>query len=387
MPWANYVSFPFLILGILFDTRKNVSSSALFCSGIFFSLAVLSREGLFPAAISIILFSRLLEVLYKGSIRKFLVGFIFQLSGFFLPIALFLFYLWFFDLLGFWKILAFDIPKLYINSFFPHLKENFGVPNLYNITIIRLRSFDIRWLLIIVIIVSNLIFTLLNLIRLFQKRIVVEKNLLVISFSSLILLSSTMHIPEIFRIATGSIVGLIPLFYSLGKFKKPFFIGISFTLLTTLIIGNSGNYHAPNMNQYLIGEHTSSPKIFEGQQWPKYVQQYYQNIQEDFFLIKKLNCGIKYQYNSTTDGFLQALSPFHQFQFSPVFILDNIRFLRPELDILSMKKLPNDILILRTTDQGASSNVPPPNGFKIFSSYRTPINNQFLYLLVPASCN
>ena len=56
MPWANYIAFPFLLLGLIFECKIKSNFRELFLSSIFFSLAVLSREGLFPAIVLIMFF-------------------------------------------------------------------------------------------------------------------------------------------------------------------------------------------------------------------------------------------------------------------------------------------------------------------------------------------
>ena len=389
MPWANYIAFPFLLLGLIFECKIKSNFRELFLSSIFFSLAVLSREGLFPAIVLIMFFCRLLDFTKKGgSLLLNIKNIICQIIGFLIPIGIFFAYLYINNLIFYWKILSIDLPKIYINNVFPKMQYFFGLDIFMIQAFDNIKAFDPRWVLLGIIFLLNIVLIPYLLFNINKKT--QAKSILILSISSLVLLSSALHIQDIFRLATGSIIGLIPLIYVLQNFQRLFFVFFLVIFSLTITKGNSGNIYAPNHEQYKNGIFVFSPKLFYGQLWPVGISKYYENIQRDLLTIHELNCGIKFQINRSYDAFHQIISPFTQLQMAPFWLyLDEVRFLRPDLDITSLisPKIPADNLILIDSISVNDKNTYIlPNKFSIFSSYNHPSGDKLTQILIPKYC-
>ena len=252
----------------------------------------------------------------------------------------------------------------------------------------NIKAFDPRWVLLGIIFLLNIVLIPYLLFNINKKT--QAKSILILSISSLVLLSSALHIQDIFRLATGSIIGLIPLIYVLQNFQRLFFVFFLVIFSLTITKGNSGNIYAPNHEQYKNGIFVFSPKLFYGQLWPVGISKYYENIQRDLLTIHELNCGIKFQINRSYDAFHQIISPFTQLQMAPFWLyLDEVRFLRPDLDITSLisPKIPADNLILIDSISVNDKNTYIlPNKFSIFSSYNHPSGDKLTQILIPKYC-
>jgi len=111
LPWSNYLSFFFIVIGIYFFIKEHKSSSFLF--GFFLSLAVLSRQDYFlPISFSLIIYILLLFFFQKLDNKKIYIKII---SGYFLPILFFFTYLFFNNLFFIW-IKYLNLPLLYLES-------------------------------------------------------------------------------------------------------------------------------------------------------------------------------------------------------------------------------------------------------------------------------
>ena len=113
-----------------------------------------------------------------------------------------------------------------------------------------------------------------------------------ILISSLVFISLTLHIPEIWRLSTGSIIGIISLFIFLNTHKQLSIIFLLFAILLSFtFFANSNNYFYPTK---LIRDRSISVNdfipIFKGQRWPLKNIKYYHQIQSDLNQIKQKNC-------------------------------------------------------------------------------------------------
>lgn len=85
-PWSNYVAFPFLAFGALFLFSYRHAVIMKFFAGFLFGLAILAREGLFPA---LIIFSLLYSIcsfyMKDGALKIRLLNVFIYWVGFFCP--------------------------------------------------------------------------------------------------------------------------------------------------------------------------------------------------------------------------------------------------------------------------------------------------------------
>ena len=394
-PWSNYIAFPFFVFGMLMLIKKPRSNSVLFLSGLSFGLAILSREGLAPAIILILVFSTLLEIFKSNRNIKNHVSTIFSLaSGLLLPIVIFGLYLSYYELWPYWYKLSWLLPKIYITEVFPGVARLGGLGSLVDLLIhffTRAISLDFRWMILGVVIIVNLYIAALMITR--RKPAYFTPEVALIAIATLLLLSSSLHIPEVFRLATGSIIGVITLYVVLAHFKlaTQSFIYILFTLGLTLTTLNSGNYFFPNNASVKSAQHVKTPSFFNGQKWQDNVIQYYQQIDLDLKRLANSSCVITYHYNYTMDSFLQVLSPYLQYQIAPFNLSTSMSALRPDLDFKKKIAAANDIIIFQMITEGDFATYQPKEGFFVYKHYYVPSEyfippGNILVILVPSIC-
>jgi hypothetical protein len=213
-----------------------------------------------------------------------------------------------------------------------------------------------------------------------------------VTTGSLFLLSSSLHIAEIFRIATASSVGLIALYAWLDhkKLANKFYRIVSIWLSITFIFANRGNYYLPGIDDITEGRPVPIPE-FNGQLWKPEISNFYLRIKSTLDLINQSNCDIKYSLNDSGDTFLLHVNPFPLLQPGP-FKTDekfNTKF-RPDLNYLDYIKSTSKIVILRMAASDRHDLVIE-DGFKIFDYFNAPpvYHNsikQTLYILTPNKC-
>jgi hypothetical protein len=391
-PWSNYIAFPFFVFGMLMLVQSPQSKKGLFFSGLSFGLAILSREGLAPAILLIAVYSTLLDLLILDRNRlNYIKTIPWLISGLLLPIGIFCIYLSFYELWPYWYKLSWLLPKIYITEIFPHVVGFGGIWGFMTHIVNRSISLDFRWLILGTVICVNVFVVILIIFR--RSRAHPTPAEAKIAIATLLLLSSSLHIPEIFRLATGSVIGVITLHILLARFKNLniTFIFILYTLGLTLIKSNSGNYFLPNADLVKSAQRVTAPSFFKGQRWQPNVIEYYQQIDIVLKGIKKSSCPIAYHYNYTMDAFLQILSPFPQYQMAPFDIPAKMNSLRPDLDIGKKIGDANDLLIFRMVPEKDYSAYKPENGFFVYKSYSVPAayfipaDNRLL-IIIPSDC-
>jgi hypothetical protein len=391
VPWSNYIAYPFIILGFLFyksDSRKQIS---IFLSGIFFALAILSREGLFLPIICIYIFFILFDYEKNKMKRNLLLS-----IGLLTPLLLFFVYLFSKGLFNYWYKYSIILPKLYF-ELFPNGGVS-GIPKFFYEIIKKLGKPDFRWSLMGIIFVVNFIilfFFMIDYFRNSKNKSYANIKVVALCLGAFLLITSSLHIKEIFRLATGSIIGVIPLYIYFQHRKQAgiFFCFVFFLLSTSMLRNNTGNYFFPTPGEISNSKFVTAPKFFYGQKLPGKTVEYYKNIETDLLQIQNSNCGIRYHHNYSMDSFLQVLSPFKQFQVTPSAWALNIESLRPEFNIQSkITTAPMDIILLYGGG-GRFNDLPEkiPHRFHIYSQYEIPpatfiMANQSLKILVPNSC-
>lgn len=390
-PWSNYIAFPFLVFAFIFYLKSKKNILIYFLSGVFFGLSILAREGLLiPVSLSVcllILNSIFTSDKMNDSIKSsLLMGSGFLLSGF-----VFLFYLFQTDLLQYWYKLSWTLPKLYL-PLYPDASLK-GIFIFFYDLLKKAGTGDFRWLMFLLIYIFSFILIIESVIK---KKIRLPFYV-VIAIASIFFIQSSLHIREIFRLSTASIIGIIPLFVFLERYNQAttFFWILFFALSTSAFKNNSGNYFIPTKNIIKSSVHIHSPQYFSGQKWNEDVKDYYLSIDADLQRINAANCQIKYHYNFTRDSFLKVLSPFKQYQVATSSMMDGLEVegLRPEFDIKEKeRKSPEDIMIFFTEIGPNKSKNTFPENFYIYRYYKIPQTyfiepNQVLQLLLPKSCS
>ena len=291
----------------------------------------------------------------------------------------------------YWQKLSWEVPKIYSTIVFPWTTGLEGLIQFLYKLIDGFLLLDFRWIFFFLLLSVNF-FILINKLA-NKEKFFNTPSLNFIFISSLLGISSSLHIPEIFRLATMSSVGVITLFIFLDRYKLLNVIFLLFVLIlsTTFTTLNTGNYFYPSSDLKKNAFSVNSIEYFKGQKWPIKTIHYYENIDEDLKNIFILNCGIQYHYNDSTDSFLQIISPFRQYQIAPYGMGYIFNDLRPDLDFKSKFTQASDILIFKSLLDSDLANYKIPLGFYVYAKYSTPPNfffpqNQSLLILIPNLC-
>ena len=210
----------------------------------------------------------------------------------------------------------------------------------------------------------------------------------------MLLLTTVLHLSELFRIATGSLIGILNIFVFITRprYRLASAVVLAIALIPTAFPDNAGknfnttNYFFPTNEKRTNVEKFDGPVYFRGQLWPRTVIDYYKNIENDLNVIQNACPFIKYHHNNTHDAFLHILSPFIKYQMAPFWFFPKMNELRPDLD-LSQQIENQAILLFRTKivpDGMMDAN--PPKGYKEFNVYIDPLTREPMYLMVPIPC-
>ncbi len=227
-----------------------------------------------------------------------------------------------------------------------------------------------------------------------QQKKVLNPGLLKIAVIALLLLSSSLHLSEIFRIATGSIVGVIVLlaYFDNKGIAKPAFILLAVWLFSTAIYGNRGNYFLPSIDALTHSERVTEPLILRGQRWPKDAVEYYRNVSEALEKLRHSSCGAKYIINETQDAIITAMSPLKVLQTAPFAVNLSVRKLRPDDEILLQKTPQDEIIFLQSAPRSVDySTIKPPQQKQLLAHFLIPKqaflpDNQQLLIFASQEC-
>lgn len=310
LPWSNYIAFFFLILG--FFLLLNNTSKNIFFSGIFFSLAALSRESFFLIVSVIILFN----IIYLIFIKK-IKPIIFLIIGFLIPYIIFFIYLYYNNIFFDW-INYLQLPKLYLSKYNLKIYQAILKGGIY---IFFKTWFDILYnpqnIIISIIVIINCLY-ILN--QFFIKKTKQDYYLLIISLVALVLTIISIS-DEIFRLYTSVIIGIIPAIIFISSFKnKENKIFISFLLIFISIFsiyffpkGNRNQFEKLNTKNFV---ENANLNYFKYQKWSENDWEILNQIDNITKRVKK-NCNIKYGLNYTYDGFYYLILDLEMLQLAP----------------------------------------------------------------------
>ena len=395
-PWANYIAFPFLLFGIYALVIPKSTGTKFFLGGLSFGLAVLSREGLAPAVALLILLSFIYDLFheYSKARKDSLVHYGLMLGGLTLPLVIFFTYLYQHNLISYWILLSFDLPKIYAQDSFQFIGSGHIFSAVFKAVDQGWRHGEVRWIFISIVWLLNLAVFMVSLVKIRDKTS--NSTLAKLSLATLLLISSSLHLTEIFRIATASSIGLITLYAVLEKYKKLelwFFVMTSIWMALTLGQNRwtGTNYFLPSKKVISEARLVESPEIFRGNRWNTEAIEYYQFVQNTLEQLKHSSCGVRYQHNKTRDSFFKILSPFPQLQIAPYENGESVNKLRPDLDFVTETQKATSIVILQMTPIAQVNSFQAPPGFVIYAHRAVPVEwqmpeNQELLILVPRAC-
>ncbi|MBZ1350124.1 hypothetical protein KZZ10_05655 [Alcaligenaceae bacterium LF4-65] len=396
-PWPNYVAFPFLIGGIWLSILDAPNKFDCFTGGLLLSFGTLARTEYIPLAVFILFLSPTVDLFIKrASWLNVFTRLFCSFLGLVIPLCGFAFYLIRNGLVGYWVDNAFTLPMLVTPKLFAHMHGFSIFDSFIRIGIWGASQFNLRLIIIYLMILLNIIYCLAYIIKRF--RLDSHPSLFKVSLISLLLVGQLLHLPEIFRMATGSIIGLITFYTLLKKIKLAggFFFTTSFfwIFISPPITVDSGNYFFPTRQTISVAKFVHDPVIFKYQLWPEPVSDYYSKVSKDMTAIKELNCGVTYHFNYSIDVFLHVISPFRKYQVLP---FDNplmhpaFKIIRPELLPIEEKQKDLDVMIMRLIPNEEVDAFTAPMGYFIYKKYLTPSMvfvpvNHTLMLMVPETC-
>jgi hypothetical protein len=324
----------------------------------------------------------------QGTLKKYITQSAIILVGFLIPIVSFFFYISSLGLFPFWKIMAVDLPRVYATQIFVQMS---GLDFLRNLIVTCLRgvvSLDFRWILISLMFIANTYFLCRFLFK--NRSHYLKIEITKISFFSLILASSAIHLSEIFRISTASVIGLISLFTFLHFYKlaNKIFVIFFVTLTLTIIWRNSGIYYFPSLENIRMANKVEISEYFFGQRWSADRIHYYKRVDDEFKKINALHsCQIQYLINNTIDSFIPLLSPFKSLQQAPFVLRESMSNLRPDIVKLQNSKFGEaaDVVIVEGKPKDPESQILNFENYRLHAVISTSDKIELRFYL-PSKC-
>jgi hypothetical protein len=403
-PWANYIAFPFFIWFCVLIFDSKISATKTVVAGLLLGCSVLSRENLFAPAIGALLLISIDRFVFKDAalvnkknhVLYLLLAFGLLILSFFLAVI-------YYDLAHFWYQTSVLMPQTMAKMFLVGGVQD-GLTNLTAYFVNGAKGTEgARAFLLSLMAASCVAVTIFSLTIFKSKKGIYFskiKNLTLVSLISLMLLSSAIHLIDLFRLATGFSMAIILIYVIAEKLKiENFVFGLVAWLFANSLSGGHGNgFYVGNAQRSTAGE-SSQIAMFAGQRWPKNVTDFYERFDSDIKKIKINQCQIKFFKNKTHDAFLAVLTGFDQYQLAPyghsVFNFSTNEFfdaMRPDLNF--NRKINNgdqDIILIDQVEFSKTNEYIPPTGFYVAKSYVTPPSHFFkknssTLLVIPMSC-
>ena len=380
-PWHNYITFLFLLISLFF--LQNVGNKAKIISGIFFALAVLSYEKFF-----LIFFIFLLTIFFVGIKNKSLKKFNLFTLGSIIPLIIFFSFIIKKDIFSDWLNFS-SISDLYLNENYIILILNF-IKKIFTYGVFNF-VYEPYWLFFFSLIIINSIFVF---ICIFKKDLLKKQEfILYCAVISLACFSSAIHSFNSFRLATGSILGIMVLIFYLQKItNNDTRYALVVSILIILCLGINLK-KSENNKLYIytnVDDHYKSNKIkfFESFRWKDDTWKNLIFLENKIKKIKNQCPSIQYAVNFTNDSYyyLMLTKSFETFQKMPWFnrkkIFDNktMELVNPFFKNNYEKAIKEKSAIIITNDSLYS--IKNYNEIKIPYSY-VHKNNK---ILIPSNC-
>lgn len=389
LPWSNYIAYFFLLIGIFFLSKEKLLTKDSFFVGFFLALACLSRQtyflSLFPILFIFFLFNFFFEKKTLEPKNQSIIFF-----SFIIVIVFFFIYLLLNDIFLYWKLATFEYYKGYLFENSNNLNSDFKsfliflfniLSPLFSNFLLSIKNLDIRFLIYGLIFFSNLFLLVYFLLK--------KKNSIFFFLAclSLFLFSESLRIPEIFRLSTGSIIGIIPILFFLKKNKYlKYLLGI---LIFILIFTWHGGKHNYSYAYYFKNSNLSSNfvknDIFKFMKLPEEVSKFYNTLQEEIKIMKN-KYVINKNFNYTSTPLVGYLSETKRYQIGSYHLkgkLENLYLKRIDIDKKKIIEEFNDIVIFYATDK----NIIPAElkkNFYVYKKISYPFENlRYLLFLLP----
>jgi cbb3-type cytochrome oxidase subunit 3 len=293
-------------------TQTAAEKSYIFFSGIFFSLACLSRETYF-SVISVIIFLITVYLIYQKK-NKLIFSLI---LGFIIPYSIFFFYLFYNNIFYDW-ISYLQLPKLYLSKY--NIKIYQAILNgsfyIFFKTWIEILYKPQNIIISLIVVINSLYF--FN--HFFFKKKKLDFYLLLISIATLTLTVIAIS-DEIFRLYTSLIIGIIPALNFIFNIKNKenkiiiLFLLIFISLYSFYFFPKGNRSQFEKLNKVNLIENNNL-RYFKYQKWSENDWEVLNQIDNITKTVKK-KCKIEYGLNYTFDGFYYLILDLKMLQLAP----------------------------------------------------------------------
>jgi|MDTC01.2.fsa_nt_gb hypothetical protein len=308
LPWSNYISFFFILLGLFFYIKKF--KYFYLYTGISLAFACLSRQDYFiPIFITFVLFLLSFTFQKNKELKTYLKIFYCFLTVLFT----FIFLLFISGLLKYW-VNYFSLHSMYLESSQLTLFNYLYKYLLFFLSeaLINFINYP-QYFLIFFILISSSFYILFN------KRY----NYSIILFMSVlsVLLSAVSINLELFRLYSSVSIGVIVLLFIISKIKyldyRKFIIFLLFIVsLFSFCFYPKGNYEPFKKIDTNITYEKNNLKMFKYQRWPKAINNYlYKYYELEKNILK--NCKIEYAENLTFNNYFTNLMSLKRIKLIP----------------------------------------------------------------------
>jgi len=387
LPWSNYIAYSFLLLGILFISKEELTQKDFFLTGVFWGLACLSRQTYFLSIIAIFIFFFVLILFYERKLHK-LKNTIIVFFSFLTVLIIFFLYLILNDTFLYWELITFEYYKIFLfeNNKYLNINLKSLLDFLFNTLrplisnfFFSIKNLDIRFFIYGLIFLLNIFLCIYLLIK--------KKNLkiLFLSYLSLLLLSESLRLVEIFRLSTGSILGIIPVLFFLKKnYYLKHILGIFIFLLLFTWYGGKHNYSYINyFNNKNLKDDLIENDVFKFMKLPKNVSEFYNTLQTEIEIMKD-QYVLNKNFNYTSLPLIGYFSKTKRYQLASYYIRNEEVFYtkRNDLDKKKIYEEFDDIVIFYASNNLEIKN-DNLNNFNIYKTISYPFENlKYLHILL-----
>jgi hypothetical protein len=395
-PWANYFSYTFLLISLLFLTSSPQKRNRYLLAGVFLGFSILARQSPLPLLASIYLYFLLLYFSSARELRKeYLKSILMFHVGMVSVIGVFLLYLVKESALEDWINQSFTIGIAYKSWVTPKRIYHEFIRGILFPRDKRLLLYSLVFFNALLLICKTVFPKGLGKLKKIQQQFS-ERDKLLFLFSSVTLFGylQSLHIYELFRLQSSSSLGLGLLIFSLHnlsnrfkRWKKVVFtvpvICVFIYLSSTLIFKGHSSVYYPWNRELLLSHQLKEPENIEMLQGKLYNEEtriYFQTITKT---INDYSCQLEYLVNFTTNSYVPLLSksfkkvqksPFYSATFSGIIFQDE----QPKItQLLTQRKA---IVI-------AAKIKEIPDNYQVVLKIKTPKNIRFvdriIYVAVP----
>ena len=379
LPWSNYIAYFFALIGIYYITKQDFLKKNLFLTGLFWSLACLSRQTYFVPLFSCILI--IISTKYFLIKKNFFIKHqpFFLLIGFIFPITIFFFYLVYNKIFIYWSYETFNLTEDSFKYVFSFVRDGTSFFSVLFQLIKPYKDFflakNLKSFFYLIIIFFNIYILLFFFIKKnFNERI------FYIAILSLLMLSQIVHSIDVFRLSTSVVIGFINIIFYMRNnkmFKKCLYFFIFVLVL-------SWGYYINNSFKLKTNYVYSDLVYFRFIKLPKHIANLYQEF-SDIIIDIKSHYIINRNFNYTFIPMLSFLSETQSYQIGTYYELAVEKFYSqiPEFkNLYNSRQDCNDIIIFYLSNNERTINHKFEKNFFLYKSLYLQ-DGKYIQFLIP----